>query len=84
MTKKPVQIYLRQDQLTTLRRVAEKRGYSVAELVRQGVDLFLEALPAEDDPLLSIVGLFDSGKGDLAEKHDDYLAQFIREEGEHE
>ncbi len=74
LTKKPFQIYLRQDQLNALRLTAQKRGVSVAELVRQGVDQLLVSLPVEDDPLLDIVGLGDSGLGDLAENHDQYLA----------
>jgi len=74
LTKKPFQIYLRQDQLNALRLTSQKRGVSVAELVRQGVDQLLVSLPVEDDPLLDIVGLGDSGLGDLAENHDQYLA----------
>lgn len=29
-----------------------------------------------DDPILQIIGLFDSGIDDLAENHDKYLAEF--------
>ena len=82
--KKPLQIYLRQDQLEALRTVAERRGESIAALVREGVDLLVEGLPPEEDPLLDLVGLFDSGAGDLAERHDQYLAELITKEGEHE
>lgn len=82
--KKPLQIYLREDQLEALRTVAERRGESIAALVREGVDLLLEGLPPEEDPLLDLVGLFDSGAGDLAERHDQYLAELITKEGEHE
>lgn len=80
LTKKPLQIYLRPKQLAALRALAERRGVSLAELVRQGVDRLLADLPVEEDPLWDIVGLFDSGVGDLAEKHDEYLAQMIEEE----
>jgi hypothetical protein len=82
--KKPIQIYLREDQAETLHRIAERRGESVAALVRQGVDLFLEQLPVEEDSLLEIVGLYDSGRGDLAEKHDEHIVRLIREEESHE
>jgi hypothetical protein len=81
--KKPIQIYLREDQAESLHKIAERRGESVAALVRQGVDLLLEQLPAEEDPLLDIVGLYDSGHDDLAEKHDDYIVRLIREEENH-
>lgn len=82
--KKPLQIYLREDQMQTLRRVAERQGESIAELVRQGVDLFLDQLPPDEDPLMDIVGLYDSRLGDLADNHDEYLARLIREEHSHE
>jgi hypothetical protein len=81
LTKKPFQIYLRQDQMAALRQIAEQRGVSIAELVREGIDHLLVSLPVEDDPLLDIVGLGDSGLGDLAEKHDAYLADLETEQG---
>jgi hypothetical protein len=56
----------------------------MAELVRQGVDLLLEGLPPEQDPLLDLVGLYDSALGDLAEKHDEYLVKTIKEERKRE
>ena len=82
--KKPIQIYLRDDQEKALRKVAEQRGESLAALVRAGVDLFLEGLPPEEDPLLDIVGLFDSGVTDLAENHDAYLAELVQKESQDE
>ena len=36
--------------------------------------------PPEKDPLRDIVGLFDSGLGDLAEQHDAYIVAFVRAE----
>jgi hypothetical protein len=78
--KKPVQVYLREDQVKALRIVAERRGESMAALVREGVDRLLDELPPDEDPLLDILGLYDSGRGDLAEKHDEYLARMIKEE----
>jgi hypothetical protein len=82
--KKPLQIYLRQDQFEALRTVAERRGKSIAALVREGVDMLLEGLPPNEDPLLDIVDLYNSGIDDLAEKHDEYLVGMIREESSHE
>lgn len=82
--KKPVQIYLREDQVEALRAVAERRGESMASLVREGVDKFLDELPPDEDPLLDIIGLYDSGRGDLADKHDDYQTRMIQEESNRE
>jgi hypothetical protein len=79
--KKPIQVYLREDQVEALRVIAERRDESIAALVREGVDKFLNELPPGEDPLLDIVGLYDSGREDLAEKHDEYLVNIIQEEG---
>jgi len=80
ITMKPVQVYLRPEQIESLRAIAERRKVSMAELIRQGVDRMLSEVPAEEDPLWNIIGTFDSGLGDLAEKHDEYLARLIHEE----
>lgn len=80
MNKKPMQVYLRKDQIDTLRAVAERRGQSMAALVREGVDKLLKEIPLEEEPLLDLVGLFDSERGDLAEKHNEHLAGLIAEE----
>jgi hypothetical protein len=80
LTMKPVQVYLRPEQIESLRAIAERRKVSMAELIRQGVDHMLSDVPAEEDPLWDIIGTFDSGLGDLAEKHDEYLARLIHEE----
>jgi hypothetical protein len=82
--KKSMLVYLREDQFETLRAVAERRGESLAALVREGVDLLLDSLPPGDDPLLNIVGLYDSDRGDLAEKHDEHLTRLVKGESNHE
>ena len=84
LKKKPLQIYLREDQIEALRIVSERRGESLASLIREGVDLLLEKLPTSEDPLLDIVGLYDSEPEDLAEKHDEYLEKLLEKEGDHE
>ena len=75
ITRKPLQIYLRQEQLDALRALAKRSQLSMAELVRQAVDRLLEETPIEDDPLWSIVGIGNSGIGDLAAEHDRYLEE---------
>lgn len=81
-TKKPLQVYLRSDQIDALRSLSDRRGESMAKLVREGVDRILEEVPPEENPLLDIIGIFDSGIGDLSEKHDEVLAEMIREENQ--
>lgn len=78
--KKPLQVYLRSDQLDALRALSKRRRESIAGLVRKGVDKLLDEVPPEEDPLMGVVGLYDSGVSDLAEKHDDYLAEMIARE----
>ena len=80
LTKKPLQVYLRKDQLQALRALAVKQGVSMAELVRQGVDKLLAEVPVEEDPALDIIEIFDSGVGDLAEKHDEHIVKWLAEE----
>jgi hypothetical protein len=80
LTKKPIQVYLRREQLDALRALAGRRRVSVAELVRQGVDRLLAEVPLDEDPAWDIIGLVEGGPPDLAEKHDEYLAKWLREE----
>jgi len=75
---KPIHVSLRQDQIEPLRAEAKRRGVSLAELVRQGVDHVLQEAPIEEDLLWKIVGIMDSGVSDLAENHDKYLAAIRR------
>lgn len=78
LVKKPFQIYLDQRQDKILRRLAAKEKVSVGELIRRSLDRFLAEIPLEEDPAMQIIGLGHSGKGDLAARHDYYLAQALR------
>lgn len=73
------QITLTDAQHKRLLRVARSRGVSMAEVVRQAVDT---AVPDEDAEMrrrweraLGIIGAFDSGGANIAERHDDYLGE---------
>lgn len=75
LVKRPLQVYLRQDQADALRVWAEKKDVSMAELVRRGVDRLLADIPLDEDPLWDVVGLGSSGAGDLALNHDAHLIE---------
>ncbi len=80
INKKPIQVYLEPEQLRSLRALARQRRVSMGELIRQGVNHILSEVPLEEDPLWNIVGTFDSGLGNLAEKHDEYIAKTVQDE----
>ena len=75
-----IQVQLTEEQLAALKRLATRRGISVSELVRQGVDAILRGPQAEQERLRrerarAAAGRFRSGLGDLAEAHDRYLLE---------
>jgi len=80
LAKKPIQIYLEPAQDKALRVLAGREGISLAELIRRTIDHYLAELPVEEDPALRVIGLGRSGRGDMASKHDDYLAALAKEE----
>jgi hypothetical protein len=75
LTKQPLQIYLKPAQDQALRALAEREGVSLAELIRRSIDKYLAELPPEDDPAMDLIGLGQSGRGDLSTNHDRYLAE---------
>ena len=73
-----IELDLTDEQMATLRALAEKRGVSVAQLVRDEVaHLIRGTAPPHDDEkrrrAIAVAGRFRSGCGDLATRHDDYL-----------
>ena len=82
--EQPIAVRLREDQLAALETLAVAEGASLEELIRQGMDVFLDTKTTstehlvwsmQDDPLQELVGMFDSGLDDLAVNHDKYLAE---------
>lgn len=71
------QIQLTEEQARALKAAAARRGVSIAELVRQGVERIL----AEDEDAEkwrraeALIGRFHSGHTDIAAEHDRYLAE---------
>ncbi len=73
------QIQLTEEQSRKLKAVAVRRGVSIAELIRQGIDAMLDAAGERSademrQRALAAAGRFRSGKRDVAERHDDYLS----------
>jgi predicted transcriptional regulator len=70
------QIYLPSVLSVALDRLAQRRGTSRAELLRQAAREFLgREQPADDDPIRGIVGLGNAGPGGVSEEHDRFLAE---------
>lgn len=78
LKKKPIQMYIEPGQDAALAVLARKRGVSKAELIRESIEKYLAALPFEEDPAMELVGLGTSGKRDVSELHDKYLASYRR------
>jgi len=77
------QFKLSEKQVAALRRLAAKRHVSMAEMVRQAVDYFLqmaESANAEEQrkQAIAIAGRFHSGRSGLSAKHDEHLAEIYK------
>jgi hypothetical protein len=72
------QISLTSAQARELRRLARKRGTSMAALIREAVDRTYGGGTADEarwQRALESVGGFRSGRSDVSERHDDDLAE---------
>jgi predicted DNA-binding ribbon-helix-helix protein len=74
------QIQLTEDQAKALKKIAQSRHLSVAELIRKAVDTVIKSntvVNAEERHrrAMEIVGKFSSGKRDVSKKHDLYLTE---------
>ena len=78
LKKKPIQIYIEPQQDYVLETLSRRKGISKAAIIRESLDRYLRAIPVEEDPALGLVGLGSSGKKNLSERHDSYLAQYVR------
>ena len=76
LKKKPIQIYIEPRQDNVLEVLSKRKGISKAAIIRESVEKYLRGLPVEEDAAMGIVGLGSSGKGDLSDKHDRYLAGY--------
>jgi hypothetical protein len=79
MAKRRIQIYLDPEVHRHLKEQAREEGISLSELIQRVAKDYLRKEAAPKD-YLAIVGLGQSGKTDISEKHDDYLAQAVSDE----
>ena len=73
------QVQLTERQLLRLREIAAKRGLSISELVRTGVEHILSHAERGEhgdqaQSAIAAAGRFHSGHVDIARRHDAYLA----------
>ncbi len=78
-----MQVQLDRKQSEALRQHAADTGRSIADLVREGVDLYLRAAQKPSRELqvqraLAASGKFASGTKDTSTRHDHYLAEAFR------
>jgi Arc/MetJ-type ribon-helix-helix transcriptional regulator len=74
------QIQLTEEQATRLKSVAAKRGVSMAELIRQAIEMLLDKGAEKSEVELrrraiEAAGRFHSGKRNVARDHDGYLSE---------
>jgi hypothetical protein len=77
------QIQLTERQSAALKRLSRETGDSIAELIRRSVDRLLATEPSGDSDerkrrAIEALGSLRSGRGDLSENHNDYLAEAYR------
>ena len=76
------QIQLTEEQARSLKRLAAARQVSIAQLIRQGVDTVLQSgmgidLDEKRRRAVAAAGKFRSGRRDISQKHDTYLAEAL-------
>jgi len=79
------QVQLREEQARMLKKLAAARGVSMAELIRQSVDMFIRSsagVSVDDDErrrrAIAATGRFRSGKSDVSSEHDRHLVEAFR------
>ena len=75
-----IQVRLTDEQAELLRRVAARRGVSMAALLREAVDLWASSAHglSEDERrarAIAAIGIIKGGPPDLAARHDDYFVR---------
>ncbi len=78
------QIYLTKSQHRALRRASDREGVSMTELLRRMIDRYVVSKPGKPEftkeAVMSFVGLGESGRTDVSERHDAALDEAFRGE----
>ncbi|MHB0936166.1 MAG: ribbon-helix-helix domain-containing protein [Armatimonadota bacterium] len=69
------QLQLDEPTYEALRRVAHRRRTSMSSVVREILHEHLHIKASVDYTKLAFIGMGRSGKSDISERHDDYLAE---------
>ena len=77
------QVQITEEQMRALKNLAKERGTSIAELIRQSVDQFIQSpeILTKENRIqrgMSVAGKFHSGHHDISENHDQYLDDIYR------
>jgi predicted DNA-binding protein len=78
------QVQLTHEQMTALRKLSASSGRSMADLIREALDLLLSNGSRRSDEelrrrALNAAGRFRSGSRDISSQHDRYLEEAYRE-----
>jgi hypothetical protein len=79
LKKKPIEINVKAKQDYVFGDHVRKKGVSKAEIIRKSLDKFLRDIPLEEDPGMGLIGLGNSGRRNLSDNHDKYLAGYARQ-----
>lgn len=74
------QIQLSDEQAVRIKKIAAARHLSMAEVIRQAVDAAIKTTLVDDigerkQRAVAVVGKFSSGRRDISQQHDAYLAE---------
>jgi hypothetical protein len=73
------QIYVEPELAESLDRLAKERGTSRANLIRMAARDLVDREARRFGSILDLAGIGSDGATDVAERHDDYLAEIIME-----
>ena len=77
------QVQIEEDQMEWLKSQAKEKNVSISKLFRESVEIYrklITEVPTDKKKrVMKMIGRFSSGKKDVSEKHDNYLADAFEE-----